>query len=102
MNTKNQSMDCQIIKILMNYAKNKSMKFLHEIFHQFAKKNTKKRRSADKRQRNLKVNLEPLEAGEKSCSVIRQMGEGPRKIQSLFEINDILHNRKERRRWTSI
>ena len=44
----------------MNYAKNKSMKN-----EQLQKKNTKKRRSADKIQRNLKVNLERLKVGKK-------------------------------------
>ena len=60
MNINSQSLGYQII-FIMNYAKNKSMKN-----EQLQKKNTKKRKSADKIQRNLKVNLEPLKVGKKS------------------------------------
>ena len=65
-----------------------------------AEENTKKRRSADKRQRGLKATLEPFEVGGRV--LVRNLTEtgGPGKICSFWKQK--IYQIKERRRWTSI
>ena len=52
---------------------------------EITEENTKKRRSADKRQRDLKATLEPLEVGGRVLVRHLTEREGPGKIHSFWE-----------------
>ena len=65
-----------------------------------AEENTKKRRSADKRQRDLKATLEPLEV--RGRVLLKNLTERGDLVKFVLGIKDISNKRKQTRRWTSI
>ena len=65
-----------------------------------AEENTKKKRSADKRQRDLKATLEPLEV--RGRVLLKNLTERGDLVKFVLGIKDISNKRKQTRRWTSI